>query len=128
MLLGPSSVVSAYRDDDESDDGASAADDDVVAGGLPPPALLLIAFGVVAVVVVVVDIVAVIGVSVDAAVCGVAMGDLSEPSETDTALVPPQPHMKPRAFFLMRSPPAAPRRRDIRTFMERAGPPSELLI
>jgi len=126
MLLGPSSVVSAYRDDDESDDGASAADDDVVAGGLPPPALLLIAFGIVAVMVV--DIVAVIGVSVDAAVCGVAMGDLSEPSETDTALVPPQPHMKPRAFFLMRSPPAAPRRRDIRTFMERAGPPSELLI
>jgi len=114
LLLGPSSVVSAYRDDD----GASAADDDVVAGGLPPPALLLIAFGVVAVVVV--DIVAVIGVSVDAAVCGVAMGDLSEPSEMDTALVPPQPHMKPRAFFLVRSPAAAPRRRDIRTFMERA--------
>jgi len=118
MLLGPSSVVSAYRDEDESDDGTSAAAEDVVAGGLPPPALLLIiAFVVVAAVVV--DIVAVVGV-VDAAVCGVAMGDLSEPSEMDTALVPPQPHMKPRAFFLVRSPAAAPRRRDIRTFMERA--------
>ena len=68
-------------------------------------------------VVVVVDM-AVSGL-VDAAVCGVAIADFSdEPSEMETALVPPQPHMKPRAFFLMHSTRPAPRRRDRATLME----------
>jgi hypothetical protein len=61
---------------------------------------------------------------VDAAVCGVAVGDLSEPSEMEMALVPPHPHMNPRAFFLMHSPPPAPRRRDINNLMEGSSSPA----
>jgi len=116
MLLGPPSsvVVSAYKDEDENEEGASVFDVAAAAGGggLFPPRLLVD-------LVVVVDM-AVRGV-VDAAVCGVAIGDClsDEPSEMEMALVPPQPHMNPRAFFLMHSTrPAAPRRRDSNTLMD----------
>jgi hypothetical protein len=115
MLLGPSSVVvSACKDEDENEEaGASAVDVVVAATGLFRPLLVDLV-----VVVVVVDM-AVRGV-VDAAVCGVAIGDFSDvPSEMEIALVPPQPHMNPRAFFLMHSTrPAEPRRRDSNALME----------
>jgi hypothetical protein len=58
---------------------------DATAAGLypPPPPLVNL------VVVVVVTDMPVRGV-VDAAICGVVVGDLSEPSEMETTLVPPE--------------------------------------
>jgi hypothetical protein len=103
--------ASSVEEGENEEDAAAAAEEIIDADLLLFPAALL----VVVVAVVAMDMV----VAVDVLVGGVAMGDClssEPPSETDTALEPPQPHMKPRPFLLMRSPPLDPRRRSIIAF------------
>uniref|UniRef100_A0A8R7JZE0 Uncharacterized protein n=1 Tax=Triticum urartu TaxID=4572 RepID=A0A8R7JZE0_TRIUA len=108
----PTLVSASSVDEGENEEDAAAVE--INDAALLFPALLVA-------VVVTVDMVVAV-VAVDVLVGGVAMGDcLSEPSETETAFEPPQPHMKPRPFLVMRSPPPAPRRRSIIAFIDRSG-------
>jgi hypothetical protein len=107
----PTLVSASSVEEGENEDGAAAVE--IIDADLLFPAPLLVAVAAV----VAMDMVVALDVLVPG---GVSTGDcLSEPSEMETALDPPQPHMKPRPFLLMRSPPPAPRRRSIIAFIDR---------